>query len=430
MNRTAIACTSIAGLCLFGSVALLTAGPLDPPAGPVAPTYKTLAEVEPRIAISATSTPGDADSSFRITQPGSYFLTGNVTGAADKNGIEIAASNVTIDLCGFEVVGVRESLDGIRNENPSGRNIEIRNGCVREWGGDGVDIGGVACAVRGVRSTGNGGAGIVLGAYAIVDGCSVAFNSVHGLRLGVSTTASRCTAYNNPIGFHASTGCTLTECAANENTDGFNVGAGTSFAHCSARSNTGNGFTLGGAGCAASDCTSTDNGSAGFAATSSGATISRCSAANNNIGIFATAGATIVGCTASNSQGDGISVSSSCTISGNTCSQNGLGAGGGAGIHVLQGSNRVENNHCSGNDSGIDVDGNQNTIDGNSCALNGVSFDVDGTGNVITRNRATGGSPNYSIVAGNSVAPRISVTGSDGWSGIANANHPWANFGF
>jgi parallel beta-helix repeat protein len=97
---------------------------------------------------------------------------------------------------------------------------------------------------------------------------------------------------------------------------------------------------------------------------------------------------------------------------------------------VLQSANRVENNHCTGNDIGIDVDGNQNTIDGNTCAINAVSFDVDGTDNIITRNRATGGAPNYSIVAGNSVAPRISVAASDGWAGITNANHPWANFGY
>lgn len=55
MKSTALLCTSIATLGLLGSAAMLTAGPLDPPAGPVAPTYKTLQEVEPRIALSQTS---------------------------------------------------------------------------------------------------------------------------------------------------------------------------------------------------------------------------------------------------------------------------------------------------------------------------------------------------------------------------------------
>jgi hypothetical protein len=47
------------------------AGPLDPPAGPIAPTAKPLAELEPRVAISEATTPGDGSCQFRITQPGS-----------------------------------------------------------------------------------------------------------------------------------------------------------------------------------------------------------------------------------------------------------------------------------------------------------------------------------------------------------------------
>ena len=57
---------------------IVLAGPLTPPAGPVAPTPGP----EPRIPINATNTPGDADSLFRITQPGSYYLTGNLLGAS------------------------------------------------------------------------------------------------------------------------------------------------------------------------------------------------------------------------------------------------------------------------------------------------------------------------------------------------------------
>src|SRR5262245_49761975 len=74
------------------------AGDLIPPPGAVSPTMKTLTEVEPRIPINATNTPGDANSLYRITQPGSYHLTGNITGAVGKHGIEIASGGVTIDL--------------------------------------------------------------------------------------------------------------------------------------------------------------------------------------------------------------------------------------------------------------------------------------------------------------------------------------------
>jgi hypothetical protein len=79
---------------------VLAQGPLTPPGAP-APTMKTLQQVEPRIEINATNTPGDADSIFKITEPGSYYLTGNVAGVSGKHGIEIAASDVTLDLMGF-----------------------------------------------------------------------------------------------------------------------------------------------------------------------------------------------------------------------------------------------------------------------------------------------------------------------------------------
>ena len=89
----------------LGGVIWVSAGDLNPPAGPVTPTMKTLTEVEPRIAINAVNTPGDAFSTFKITQPGSYYLTGNVTGAAGTSGIRVASGQVTLDLNGFTLEG-------------------------------------------------------------------------------------------------------------------------------------------------------------------------------------------------------------------------------------------------------------------------------------------------------------------------------------
>ena len=75
MNRTRLA----VALALSASAGLLIAGPLTPPAGPVGPTYKTLSEVEPRTALNAANTPGDASNLFIISQPGSYYLTGPIS---------------------------------------------------------------------------------------------------------------------------------------------------------------------------------------------------------------------------------------------------------------------------------------------------------------------------------------------------------------
>ena len=115
-----------AWLCLGSfAIAAVLAGPLDPPAGPVAPTHKTLTEVEPRTPIGPQTTPGDADSVYRIAQPGSYYLVGNLAGQDGKAGIEIATSGVSIDLNGFDVTGSAGSLDGIRSGVPNLVNIAI-----------------------------------------------------------------------------------------------------------------------------------------------------------------------------------------------------------------------------------------------------------------------------------------------------------------
>ncbi|MCC6970990.1 MAG: hypothetical protein IT434_12295 [Phycisphaerales bacterium] len=91
MNRTALICTSIASLALLAAGAMIssrvTAGPLDPPAGAVSSTYKTLAEVEPRIAINATNTPGDGANKYVISLPGSYYLTADIVGGNDAGPI-------------------------------------------------------------------------------------------------------------------------------------------------------------------------------------------------------------------------------------------------------------------------------------------------------------------------------------------------------
>src|ERR1041385_1287872 len=82
---------------VVGIAAWTAAGPINPPAGPVASSYKTLTEVEPRVVVNATNTPGDANSVYRITASGSYYLDQNLTCVSGKHGIKIDAENVTLD---------------------------------------------------------------------------------------------------------------------------------------------------------------------------------------------------------------------------------------------------------------------------------------------------------------------------------------------
>ncbi len=133
---------ALSSFALCASVAL--GGSLAPPAGPVTPTMKDLVAVEPRTEINATNTPGDANSVFKITQPGSYYLSGNVVGPSGFHGIEILnARGVTIDLNGFTLIGEAGSLSGITG---GGANLLIRNGHIRDWDEHGIDV---SASVRG-----------------------------------------------------------------------------------------------------------------------------------------------------------------------------------------------------------------------------------------------------------------------------------------
>ncbi|GAB4521125.1 MAG: hypothetical protein Tsb0013_24530 [Phycisphaerales bacterium] len=101
---------TVAVLLAIGCAGPVAAQPaLDPPAGPIGESgrFGTLIE------LSQASTPGDADSVFRISEPGSYVLTSDLTVPANQIGIEIAANDVTIDLNGYSVSGDVATSTGV-----------------------------------------------------------------------------------------------------------------------------------------------------------------------------------------------------------------------------------------------------------------------------------------------------------------------------
>ena len=352
---------AFSALPLLAAGGLLYAGPLDPPAGPVAPTYKTLTEVEPRTAINATNTPGDATSLFKITQRGSYYLTGNITGVVGKHGVEIVASGVTLDLNGFDLVGIPAmgAFDGVSVTVAGLTNIAVVNGSVRNWGGDGVDLRTVIltdCRVEGVYASGNASNGISAGNGGTLANCSANSNTGSGFSTGIGCTLVNCSARSNTgTGISTSFGCTLTNCSATTNGGaGFTTSATCTLNNCAADANTGNGISTG-AGC----------------------TVANCSASSNLAsGINAATGTTVADCTARANTLDGILCSSGCVIHLNTCSGNGNGAGDGAGIHATQSDNRIEGNNCTGADRGIDVDAASNFIIKNTCSGNTTDWDI------------------------------------------------------
>lgn len=122
--------TGLALIAAAGTAAL--AGPLTPPAGPVTSTNKTLTEVEPRIAVNATNTPGDVANQFKISQPGSYYLTADMTATPELNPcIVINTSDVTLDLNGFSI-----RTSATAGVTIAGDRVTVRNGRIGLSGGN------------------------------------------------------------------------------------------------------------------------------------------------------------------------------------------------------------------------------------------------------------------------------------------------------
>ncbi len=180
----------VAGLGAAGAV-MVTAGPLNPQAGPVGSTYKTLSEVEPRVPVQSLS--GDSTAQYVISQQGSYYLAANMTGVSGKNGIRVLASNVTLDLRGFVMDGAAAGGDAVHAEG-SLTNLVVRDGTIRSWTGAAVSAATVAGAdCRGLLMR-NCASGLNLGQGAVADLCIGADMAGNAIGTGQDSRATRCTA--------------------------------------------------------------------------------------------------------------------------------------------------------------------------------------------------------------------------------------------
>jgi hypothetical protein len=430
-----------AGAWLAGTRSTAHAGPLNPPPGPITSTGKTLGEVEPRIAINATNTPGIAESTYRISQPGSYYLTGNLTGEAEKYGILIEASDVSIDLSGFAVVGVGGIFSGITAQSSQYRNIVIRNGTVRNWGGAGVQlIAGTNALVEQIIATENTSRGISVGTCGIVrqciaeanghigiecshscivEACTVRDNANFGLQVGNDSVVTNCSAVNNSSGFALGARSIARDCTAQLHVfNGFSTSGNTRFDHCSAEGSGFSGFSAQ-SGCSFIGCSARNNTTDGFRATDN-CVIQDCQAvANLEDGIHASANCLIASCVAASNGVDGIRATNRCIIRGNVCSLNGTGSAGtaGAGIHTTGLDNRIEDNNCTGNGRGIDCDTSGSFIVRNTCSGNTTNWD-------LAADNRHGGISNVTALS------NPAVVGMGGAPTAITTENPWANFSY
>jgi parallel beta-helix repeat protein len=333
---------------------------------------KTLDQVEARIPVDATHTPGDTGTEFIISQPGSYYLTSNITGVAGKDGILINSSNVTLDLNGF-------TLDGANGTGNTGVSIGgvvrvvVQNGTITHWKNAGLS-GPIAVSlkIKNLLAENNGSGGqypginVSSGGAEVTD-CVAKVNTGYGILTGSNAVVRGCVAQSNgQDGISAQGSATVVDCnsAANQG-NGITV-AGGAVTGCSATVNS-VGIKSTGAGTTITQCTVDSPVTVGIQIID-GCVIDRCSVTTAPIGIQAGNGCTITGCGVRASTSAGITVGNDCVVSGtssvgNTGTSNGITSGqgctingctassnGGNGIYVDQGCT-VTNCTARGNTS-------------------------------------------------------------------------------
>ncbi len=131
---------------------------------------------------------------YKITKSGSYKLTSNLVVPAGKDGIDVTAPDVTIDLNRFSIIGpvvctrdtptvcpAASSGIGIKSgddETPGSPDVKVLNGAVRGMGSHGIFLIGDGSLVERVSARSNAGDGIIVAG--IVLNCSAIANGSFG----------------------------------------------------------------------------------------------------------------------------------------------------------------------------------------------------------------------------------------------------------
>lgn len=160
----------VASLLLAACASAALAGPLNPPAGPVAPTGRSLDRIEPRVCLN--DLPGSPVATHVITAPGQYFLSADVQGEEGKHGILIESpGDVSIDLNGFALRGAPDSQSGVHYSGGGGggrvaifsnppKRPPASQAMITNFGGPGISCDGASsltCSGLHIRSCGGDG---------------------------------------------------------------------------------------------------------------------------------------------------------------------------------------------------------------------------------------------------------------------------------
>jgi hypothetical protein len=264
-------------------------GSLTPPGAP-APTMKSLDQIEARTAITNTT------SLVTISQPGSYYLTHNLTVSAG-DGIDITTNGVTLDLNGFTISSTAASAAGYGILfNGSLRNITIANGFIQggvtnngsgTYNGSGLGYG--------ISFSGNAPVNVLVSRVS-VSGCR--FEGIF-LNSGNSTVVESCTI--RTVGSYGIFASTIKSCVAMD--CGNAAISGDQVSDCRGESSGGDGVDA----ITALNCYGTSGSGSGLSTTTA---LNCYGTSNSNYGLLA---ATALNCYGTSGSGFGLYASGSAT---------------------------------------------------------------------------------------------------------------------
>ena len=382
----------LAAFVVIGVVSLTVAGPLAPPAGPVADTVNT---AEPRTPIDAQNTPGDVDATFVIDEPGSYVLTGNITGMSGSAGVRIEADNVSIDGNGFTITLVDATADDPAIDAGSNGDITLTDLNVVDGH---VNMTGPRQAVDNVsvRNTPTQAGGIRVGSDSRVTRCRVHDTNSTGISAGEHSLIESCVVDDSfGVGISGGRGARIVDCVvSNCLSQGIRVQEGAIVSGCTVR-DVGEGISVLAGGSLVEDCAGTTS-----------------SSGNNGtqFGIEARGdGNTVRNCTVDNFLEGAILIESGGVIEDCTVDVRADAPGTGSPGIVANGTDvRVVNNHVTGGSN--------------------LAFDINADGFFFAKNTSFGTPGDFSFLGSTRgyIGPITGLVAGPN-STLSNTN-PWANF--
>jgi len=314
---------------------------------------------------------------FNISQAGSYVVTKDLTGA---NGINVTASNVTIDLNFFTLTGSGGNTDKGIEVTGNQTNINIINGSIRNWGNSGI---GAATSTNGQFSYLN-----------------LLFNGGDGLTTGANNIITNCVASDNILdGIDGDANCIISYCIANANGDnGIESGINCSIENCTSKSNLFNGIQSG-HHCVVKSNTTTSN---------------------TFVGIETGDGNTVTNNTSALNGTSGFSLGNASKAEGNTSRSNMA-----HGFLCYQDVNLKNNLADSNTQNGFHSTFSGGKMDDNNSTDNAIGYFISGNNWLIVRNSANNNSGGgYAIDPSNTFATVITI------ANINTNTNPYANINF